>query len=257
MKKILVIEDEFTVRANILELLELEGFYGIGAENGLIGVLGAVENLPDLIICDVMMPELDGYGVLTTLRQDPVTATIPFVFLTAKADKADLRQGMELGADDYLTKPFTDDELLKSITTRLEKQAAVMQQYTAERDAVTGLKQKMQELQQYAETKDELLKKSQQELCYLLSKINMALHMLKHTSTEVQRDRALKILQQACTSEMALLNQIPSLQDFLTPENVKLLHQLNLVSNRTEKKDLVIEDEELVWEEVSKLNFPF
>ena len=78
-----------------------------------------------------MMPELDGYGVLTTLREEPLTATIPFIFLTAKADKTDLRQGMELGADDYLTKPFTDTELLKAIAARFEKQAAIMQQYTS------------------------------------------------------------------------------------------------------------------------------
>ncbi len=131
MKKILVIEDEPAVRANILELLELEDFYGIGAENGLIGIVWALEHLPDLIICDVMMPELDGYGVLTTLREEPLTATIPFIFLTAKADKSDLRQGMELGADDYLTKPFTDTELLKAIAARFEKQAAIMQRYTS------------------------------------------------------------------------------------------------------------------------------
>jgi CheY-like chemotaxis protein len=91
-------------------------------KNGLIGALWAREHLPDLIICDVMMPELDGYGVLAALRQDPATATIPFIFLTAKADKVDLRQGMELGADDYLTKPFTTEELLGAIASRFAKQ---------------------------------------------------------------------------------------------------------------------------------------
>ena len=131
MKKILVIEDEPAVRANILELLELEDFYGIGAENGLIGVLWALEHLPDLIICDIMMPELDGYGVLTTLRREPLTALIPFIFLSAKADKTDLRQGMELGADDYLTKPFTGNELLNAIAARFEKQRAITQQYNS------------------------------------------------------------------------------------------------------------------------------
>src|SRR4028118_231351 len=100
MTKILVIEDEESVRANIVRLLELEDFDALGAANGVIGVQVAKEQVPDLIICDVMMPELDGYGVLNTLRQDDVTATIPFVFLTAKAAKEDLRQGMELGASD-------------------------------------------------------------------------------------------------------------------------------------------------------------
>ena len=257
MKKILVIEDEPSVRANILEILELEDYNGIGAENGLIGVLWALEHIPDLIICDVMMPELDGYGVLTTLRQEPLTATIPFIFLTAKADKTDFRQGMELGADDYLTKPFTSNELLSSIAARLEKQAAVMQQYTIGRQEATGLERKMQQLQQYADTKDELLKTAQQELCYLLSKINVALYMLKHTSEGVPSDRCVDILQQACNREMAILNQMPTLQNFLTPENVKLLRQFNLVNNSPEEKDLVIEDEELVWDEVSETSFPF
>ena len=127
MSKILVIEDQLSVRENIIERLNAEDFDTLSAENGLDGVLLARESIPDLILCDVMMPELDGYGVLTLLRQDPATATIPFIFLTAKANKGDLRQGMDLGADDYLTKPFTKTELLGAITARLEKKAAVEQ----------------------------------------------------------------------------------------------------------------------------------
>ncbi len=107
MKKILVIEDEEFVRENIVELLDAEGFEVIGAEDGRMGLNLAKAMVPDLILCDVMMPELDGYGVLTALRQDSILAAVPFIFLTAKAAKADLRQGMELGADDYLTTPFT------------------------------------------------------------------------------------------------------------------------------------------------------
>ncbi|HEY9649362.1 MAG TPA: EAL domain-containing protein [Coleofasciculaceae cyanobacterium] len=132
MKKILVIEDEELVRENILELLDAEGFEVISAENGRIGVDLAKAMLPDLILCDVMMPDLDGYGVLNTLRQETATATVPFIFLTAKAAKADFRQGMELGADDYITKPFTRAELLGAIATRLKKQAAVQDQYHTE-----------------------------------------------------------------------------------------------------------------------------
>ncbi|WP_041226144.1 hybrid sensor histidine kinase/response regulator [Crinalium epipsammum] len=125
MKKILVIEDEQSVREIILDILDAEGFDPIGAENGRIGVQTATEHLPDLIICDIMMPELDGRDVLLELRQQPATSTIPFVFLSAKADRTDLRQGMELGADDYLTKPFTRSEILQTIQTRLEKKAAI------------------------------------------------------------------------------------------------------------------------------------
>lgn len=131
IKKILVIEDETAVRENILELLDAEGFDPIGAENGRLGVQLALESVPDLILCDVMMPEVDGYGVLNALRSDTVTATIPFIFLTAKSTKADVRQGMDLGADDYLTKPFTRSELLGAIATRLEKQEKLHARYSS------------------------------------------------------------------------------------------------------------------------------
>ena len=128
MKKILVIEDELSLRQNLLDLLDAEDFDAVGADNGRIGIKLAQQTVPDLIICDVMMPELDGYEVVKTLRRNPATATIPFIFLTAKADKTDLRQGMELGADDYLTKPFTRGGVLGAIASRLEKQAAIHQQ---------------------------------------------------------------------------------------------------------------------------------
>jgi DNA-binding response OmpR family regulator len=120
MKKILVIEDEDTVRENILELLDAEGFEAISAENGRIGLNLAQQQLPDLILCDVRMPELDGFGVLTALRSDATTVTIPFMFLTAKAAKADLSHGLELGANAYLTKPFTIAELLEAIEAHLQ-----------------------------------------------------------------------------------------------------------------------------------------
>lgn len=125
MTKILVIEDERLVRESILNVLENEGFDTIQAENGRVGLTWASEHKPDLIVCDIMLPELDGYEVLSLLRQEPATALIPFIFLTAKADKADMRRGMELGADDYLTKPFTADELLGAIAARLRRQEAI------------------------------------------------------------------------------------------------------------------------------------
>jgi two-component system, sensor histidine kinase and response regulator len=123
--KILVIEDEEAIRENILELLEAEDFEGIGAINGTAGIKLAIAQIPDLILCDMMMPEIDGHGVLKALRSEPITATIPFIFLTAKADKSDIRAGMEMGADDYITKPCTPQELLKAIAIRLEKQKTI------------------------------------------------------------------------------------------------------------------------------------
>src|SRR5690349_15890072 len=125
MKKILVIEDEESVRENLLELLKAEGFNAIEADNGQTGLDSARRELPDLILCDIMMPRLNGYEVLAALRQQVETATIPFIFLSAKAEYSDQRQGMQLGADDYLTKPFSRVELLEAISARLAKQAAI------------------------------------------------------------------------------------------------------------------------------------
>ncbi|KAB8330751.1 response regulator [Scytonema tolypothrichoides VB-61278] len=139
MTKVLVIEDEAENRNIFLECLEAEGFDVIGAENGLVGVEKAQEHVPDLILCDIIMPQLDGYGVLTSLRQNRVTAIIPFIFLTAKSTTAEVRQGMKLGADDYLSKPTTAEELLGAIATRLEKQAAIREWYSVQSQQVTAL----------------------------------------------------------------------------------------------------------------------
>ncbi|MBD2774666.1 EAL domain-containing response regulator [Iningainema tapete] len=125
MTKILVIEDEDSVRENILDLLEAEDFETIEAGNGRVGLNLATSEVPDLILCDLMLPEIDGYGVLTALREEPITATIPFIFLTARSARTDFRLGMDLGADDYITKPFTRAELLSAISSRLAKQATL------------------------------------------------------------------------------------------------------------------------------------
>jgi len=129
MKTILLIEDNHKVRENIGEILELAGYTVLSAENGKVGVGITKQTIPDLIICDVMMPELDGYGVLHVLSKNPATAGIPFVFLTAKAEKDDVRKGMNLGADDYLTKPFDDIELLNAIEIRLKKHDALKNEF--------------------------------------------------------------------------------------------------------------------------------
>ena len=121
MKKILIIEDNLDVRENLAEILTLSGYEAILAENGKVGASKAQTELPDLILCDIMMPELDGYGVLHILSLHSTTADIPFIFLTAKAEKDDFRRGMSLGADDYITKPFDDVVLLQTIEKRLKK----------------------------------------------------------------------------------------------------------------------------------------
>lgn len=132
MTKVLVIEDEMQTREIFIDCLEAEGFETIEANNGRVGVEKATEQSPDLVVCDILLPGLSGYRVLETLRQNPITATIPFVFLTGKAGRAELRQGMESGADDYLTKPSTAEEFLRAIATQLEKRKKLKQLYAAE-----------------------------------------------------------------------------------------------------------------------------
>ncbi len=121
-KKILLIEDHAQMRENLILMLEMEGFAVIWADQGLRGLQLARSHAPDLILCDVMMPGLDGHGVLQALRAEPATATIPFIFLTAKGEKLDQRAGMNLGADDYLVKPVAKEDLLAAISARLQRQ---------------------------------------------------------------------------------------------------------------------------------------
>ncbi|MEL6359053.1 MAG: response regulator [Bacteroidota bacterium] len=125
---ILVIEDNEAVRENIAETLELSNYHVHTAEDGNVGVKLAKELQPNLILCDVMMPQLDGFGVLRILSRQPETSSIPFIFLTARGEKSDFRRGMELGADDYITKPFGKDELLLAIETRLSKYERISQE---------------------------------------------------------------------------------------------------------------------------------
>lgn len=129
MQTILVIEDDRAIRGAVVDILDMEGYRVLSAENGMAGVALAREQRPALIVCDIMMPYLDGYGVISQLRKHADTATIPFIFLTARTTQNDIRQGMNLGADDYLTKPFRAEELIRTIQARLERQARLAEKF--------------------------------------------------------------------------------------------------------------------------------
>ena len=136
MKSVLVIDDNQDIRENTAEILELAGYKTFTAENGKRGVEVALKERPDVIVCDIMMPELDGYGVLHLLRKNEQTEQIPFVFLTAKTERSDFRKGMEMGADDYITKPFEDIELLNAIEIRLKKAAVLDTKYAPSQEGI-------------------------------------------------------------------------------------------------------------------------
>lgn len=137
MKKILVIEDNEDVRENTSDLLEIAKYEVFTAEDGKVGVQMARKVKPDVIICDIMMPELDGYGVLKLLSKHHTTASIPFIFLTAKTERTDIRKGMNLGADDYLTKPFNEQELLNAIKSRLKKHKFFKKEFSRNIEGIT------------------------------------------------------------------------------------------------------------------------
>ncbi|HTN06993.1 response regulator [Agriterribacter sp.] len=137
MPSVLVIDDNADIRDNTAEILELAGYTSLTAENGKKGVETALREKPDIIICDIMMPELDGYGVLHLLQKNADTRNIPFIFLTAKTERSDLRKGMEMGADDYITKPFEEIELLNAVEVRLKKREILSQKYVQGASGIT------------------------------------------------------------------------------------------------------------------------
>jgi len=145
MRKILLIEDDKALRENTAELLELSDFEVLTASNGKIGLKKASNNLPDIIICDIMMPELDGYGVLEALAKKNVTKYIPFIFLSAKTEHKDVRKGMDMGADDYITKPFNEEELISAIESRLAK-VSILRDLRDEHDNSINIVDKIQSL---------------------------------------------------------------------------------------------------------------
>lgn len=234
MKTILVIEDEQTVRESILDLLEAEGFHGISGENGKVGVQLAQDHHPDLILCDVSMPDLDGFSVLSQLRKSPDTAGIPFIFLSARSTKADHRQGMDLGADDYLTKPCTATDLLSAVSGRLAKYQALAARYLQQSESAKVEKVETPESPlsgtdspQISGTRDGLLNHFYQELRNPLSNINMALHLLK--IERIGQESTIATVQREYGRELAVLQAVYKLQDHLMPESAELLRCCNLV----------------------------
>ncbi len=222
MNKILIIEDELTVRKNIVRILKAEKYNPMSAENGNIGLKMAYDQHPDLIICDIMMPEMDGYEVLSKLQEHHKTKLIPFIFLTALAERTDYRKGVELGADDYLVKPFDTDELLRAVRVKLKKKELLQQK-------ANELSEKLENLKSFVETKDGMIENFNQEMRRPLGNIKLALDILENNSEPEQKDRYLSILRQEFEREISLLNQVSDLKQLLTPENINLLSKFNML----------------------------
>lgn len=166
MKKILLIEDDQTLRENTKELLEMLNYLVLDAANGKMGVELAVRYQPDLILCDILMPELDGYGVFEALHQIDSTSLIPFIFLSAKAEAADVRKGMNLGADDYLTKPFLEKDLIDAIESRLAKYFILKEKREKIKEEKTAAISSMNQLLDYFQKKGEICKCAKNKIIY-------------------------------------------------------------------------------------------
>ncbi len=223
MKTIVVIEDEQALLKNIVRILSAEGYNSIGAENGEAGIQLIRSHHPDLVLCDIMMPGMNGYAVLADLQSTPKTVLIPFIFLTAKTERSDMRQGIELGADDYLTKPFDADELIGAIEARFRKD-------DRQKERMLELNDELARLRQVLEAKDGLFDNLSQELRRPMSNINVALKMLSEKDTSESRERYIQILKEEFTRELNLLDRVSEMKKLLTPENVSLLRQFNMLT---------------------------
>jgi two-component system, OmpR family, alkaline phosphatase synthesis response regulator PhoP len=215
MTTILVIEDEQAVRESLVDLLNAEQFTTIAAENGEVGLRLAQCMRPDLIVCDVQMPVMDGYGVLQALKQDPKTATIPFIYLSGRSNNEDFRYCMQLGADDYLQKPCDPDELISAIAARLVKRSALRQA------AVT-------ETYFSSSSYDGLLNYFYQELRNPLSNLNHVIYLLRNLTKPTATHPTVKSIQRDYGRELSVLQEVAKAPSLLVPECNRLLQDCHL-----------------------------
>ena len=222
MTTILVIEDELEIRANLVDLLELEDYTVVSADNGVNGIVGAFEHHPDLILCDVMMPEIDGYDVLQAIRQEPETALTPFIFLTALADKSDIRQGMLKGANDYLTKPFTRHDVIATVQAQLKRQSILAGKRAHQAEQIAELKAEIQQFRDVlSEDQAQLITELRSQLRDSVIKLNIASTILDNLPAGEQRERGLALVNNVCTAEVKLLGRIPNFEHLqATPSTI-------------------------------------
>lgn len=236
MRKLLLLDENTASRTAIAEFLTQHSFEVKVADNSLDGLALARSTAIDLILCDLKLPMLDGYGFLSAIRQEEALALVPFILLAPQDHREDLRQAMELGADDYLLRPIAPEALLRAILSRLKRQDLIMQQVAGERLLLSKLKhelddcqKRLQESRQLDAIKTDLLKQLAENIRNPLSNISMVVHMLRKTLSDQERDRYIAILQTECARELELLNDLNSLQTLLTPENASALQRFRIL----------------------------
>jgi len=254
---ILVIEDEDDYRSNICAMLRNEGYCVLEADDGQSGIETALRQALslDLILCDIMMPEVDGYEVLQQLRESPETVDIPMIFLTARATQDDLRQGMELGVEDYLCKPFTRNRLLKAIEAQLSKQSRLRKTLAKQRQRVDELQSRLESLTAFVNSRDKMLMKFVQELRNPICNVQVAIRMMQTIPNSNRRDRYLEILRQEFGREVMMLERITRLQELLTQDNIELLNQFGFLRD-FRADDVDLDGKEIRTSESGDLNPP-
>ncbi|AFZ43722.1 response regulator receiver protein [Halothece sp. PCC 7418] len=223
--QILVIEDEDVIRETIVELLAADQFAPIATDNGEEGIDIAIREQPHLIICDIVMADLSGYQVLEQLRKQAETRFIPFIFLTAKASHQAYREGMELGADDYLVKPFTQDELLRAVKTQLRKKSLLQTQVHSYHEEIKKLKKTNHQLQQRKQIQEEMLKTLVEDLRGNFSKLTLAIYLLKTETAEDKRNQYLEVLEEELKWKSQLLDKASNLHHVINSENMNFLQR--------------------------------
>lgn len=251
MMKILVIEDESILREEVVEWMKLEGYEAIGCADGVAGINEAFSYRPDLIICDITMPLLDGHGVLLELRANPSTSAIPFIFVTARASHDDVRKGMNLGADDYITKPFTRVELLQAVQTRLEKIALQQQEHQNE---VKQWKQAFEQEREQRFLKSKLVAMFSHDFRNPLGAILSSVSIVRDYADHMGEQRRLKHLNRAEASVRQLIQMLDDMLIVSQMESGNLAFKPEQL-NMSEFLQQIVDEFQFIYTETCSLVF--
>lgn len=224
VKKNLIIESEDAVRDAIAEFLEINNFKAIPANTGEKGIDIALEEQPDLIICNLILSKGKGYQVLEAVRDNQETQFAPFILITDKTSRKSYRFGMELGADDYLVKPFTNEELIEAIKTRLKRKEDLEKQYQSE---INRLKKQLNSKQEKEKIKEEVLNNLFRDLKDKLGKIKLAINLLQKATSLEKKRIYLELLKEECLAMIDLINRVSELRFLLTPDHLELIQRYN------------------------------
>ncbi|MCX7551734.1 response regulator [Xanthomarina sp. F2636L] len=259
MKTILLIEDDEVLRENTAELLELSSYKVITASNGKMGVEMTKNSLPDIIVCDIMMPELDGYGVLEELSKSPKTKHIPFIFLSAKTEQQDVRKGMNLGADDYITKPFNETDLISAIESRLAKAAIVKETRNSIEEPVSGNKEDdlrtLNDLKNFLDDNGETIHYTEGQNIYKQGEHSNAIFLIAKGIVKCHSlDEKGKELITALYKEDDLFGYTSFIQNIPYQESATAIKETTLVSvSKNILKDVLVNNHEVTLELIQLL----